>query len=422
MATVKFNLRGVDSTKPQPIYLIFRHKTEKLVFPTGVKIIPKYWNKKTCRVRSVTEVNDKDSINNLLNDLQKEALKKATDLITSNQPVTKEIIKEHLEFYTGSKTPVSKSLFGFIENFIDKAPTRINPYSGKPVSYKMQREYERTFFFLKDFCKQKGKEYDFCDIDLDFYEDFTEYLKRLDLATNTIGKKIQTLKIFLNSATEKGANTNFSYKSKRFKTINEESEAIYLTDNELLTIYNFDFSKNERLEKVRDLFLVGAYTGCRFSDVTQITPDNIKGDMIEMEQQKTGCRVVIPFHWIVKEIWKKYEGDLPQSISNQKFNDYIKEVCQLVGLKTHETKSITKGGIKRTQRFEKWELVSSHTARRSFATNLYKSGFPAISIMKITGHKTESAFLKYIKVTPGEHAEMLAMHWTKQGTHLRIAN
>ena len=76
-------------------------------------------------------------------------------------------------------------------------------------------------------------------------------------------------------------------------------------------------------------------------------------------------------------------------------------------------KSITRGGKKITTAYEKWQLVSSHTGRRSFATNLYKSGFPSISIMNITGHKTEAAFLKYIKVTPEEHARLLAEHWKK---------
>jgi integrase len=98
-------------------------------------------------------------------------------------------------------------------------------------------------------------------------------------------------------------------------------------------------------------------------------------------------------------------------ISNQKFNDYIKDVCKKAEFKSKVSKSLTKGGKRQTEIKEKWEMVSSHTARRSFATNLYKSGFPSISIMAITGHKTENAFNRYIKVNEEEHAEMLAKHW-----------
>ena len=126
--------------------------------------------------------------------------------------------------------------------------------------------------------------------------------------------------------------------------------------------------------------------------------------------------MAIPLHPIVLEIWHKYNGVLPQSISNQKFNDYIKEVCALAGVDGAELKNITKGGLRAQHSFKKYELITSHTARRSFATNLYLSGFPSISIMAITGHKTERAFMAYIRVTEREHSELLRPHWIKTGT------
>ena len=187
-------------------------------------------------------------------------------------------------------------------------------------------------------------------------------------------------------------------------------------------LYNFDFSDNKRLERVRDLFLVGAWTGLRFSDFTRITKEHIKGNFIEIEQQKTGKRVLIPLHPVVSEIWQRYGEKLPPNITNQKLNDYIKEVCKIVGLTDYEHKTITKGGVKTSTRYEKWELVSSHTARRSFATNLFLSGFPTLSIMQVMGHRTEKAFMRYIKVTPEQHAVLLQAHWAKNGNFLRIAN
>ena len=162
---------------------------------------------------------------------------------------------------------------------------------------------------------------------------------------------------------------------------------------------------------MRDLFLIGAYTGLRFSDFTSITADNIRFNTLHIEQQKTGKPVSIPMHPIVLNIWKKYGGQLPKVISNQKFNDYLKEVCKLAGIDSIEQKSITKGGMRLKKSYKKYELVSSHTARRSFATNLYLSGFPTLSIMQITGHRTETAFMKYIKVTANQHASLLRKHW-----------
>jgi integrase len=134
--------------------------------------------------------------------------------------------------------------------------------------------------------------------------------------------------------------------------------------------------------------------------------------MITIRQQKTDNPVQIPIHPVFREIWERY-GGLPLVISNQKFNDHIKDVCKAARINETVLKSITKGGKRITTSYKKWQLVSSHTARRSFATNLYRQGFPSIGIMSITGHKTETAFLKYIKVGKEEHAEMLMKHWQK---------
>ena len=142
--------------------------------------------------------------------------------------------------------------------------------------------------------------------------------------------------------------------------------------------------------------------------------------MIHLEQSKTGSRVIIPLHPVVNNILEKYNNELPRVITNQKFNKYLKEVTKEAKLEDLVHKAITKGGVRKSTRHKKRELVTTHTARRSFATNLYKSGFPSRSIMQITGHKTEAAFLKYIKVTPEEHAKMLELHWKQQGSKLRV--
>lgn len=279
----------------------------------------------------------------------------------------------------------------------------------------MVREYERSFYYLKEYSKHIEKDLDFKDIDLDFYYSFIEYLQSLNLATNTIGKKIQTLKIFLNAATDKGINQYLHYKSPRFFSLSEESESIYLNQEELDNIYKLDLSEKPRLDRVRDLFLVGCWTGVRFSDISQITPDKIKDGFISLKQHKTGGKVVIPVHHTVQAILDKYEGTLPPVISNQRFNEYIKEVAEGVKLNDEFHISITKGGIKRSTSYKKYDLVRSHTGRRSFATNNYLMGVPTLDIMAITGHKTEAAFLKYIKVTPMQHAKKIKKIWQEQG-------
>lgn len=423
MANVTFKLRSPKGTIPQMIYLVYRFgQNEKLAYSTLLKVAPPYWNAKKMRVREVVECLDRDTINNYLNKLQAVTEAYITSLKTHGKKITKDTIKQFLDSYTNNFESSESKLHLFIIDFLAKNKTRVNPQTGKIITYRACNEHERSYFYLKDFetKERKGIKLDFDDINSDFYEDFTKYLQKIGLSVNTIGKRIKTLKVWLNDATEKGINTNMHYKSRSFKTPTEDVENIYLSNNELKALYEHEFN-NERLTRVRDLFLIGAFTGLRFSDFTTITENNIKNNTLRIEQQKTGKPVSIPLHPIVSEIWQKYNQSLPERISNQKFNEYIKEVCKLAEIDSPEEKHITKGGMRVKHVYKKYELVSSHTARRSFATNLYLSGFPTLSIMQITGHKTETAFMKYIKVTSEQHADLLRKHWAKTGEFMRIA-
>lgn len=415
MANITFKLRKPKSPAPQMIYLVYRFgRNEKLAYSTGLKVLPAHWNSEKMRVRNIVEALGKDAINNRLNELHTVTTTYIIETKARGKQLTKALLKKYLDDYTNNQLSDSeKTLHGFIAGYLERNKTRINPNSGKLISYKVKREHERTYELLMQFEaeKRKGVLLDFEDITLDFYADFTAYLQSLKLSANTIGHKIQTLKTWLNEATEKGHNKSQQYKSHRFKAITEETENIYLSNKELELLHGAELP-NERLIRVRDLFLIGAYTGLRFSDFTSITADNIRFNTLHIEQQKTGKKVSIPLHPIVLEIWKKYDEQLPSVISNQKFNEYIKEACKLAGIDGPEQKSITKGGLRMKKTYKKYELVSSHTARRSFATNLFLSGFPTLSIMQITGHRTETAFMKYIKVTANQHATLLRQHWT----------
>jgi len=225
----------------------------------------------------------------------------------------------------------------------------------------MRREYEVSFRYLRAFAEKEGRIIDFKDIDLKFYEGFTKYLQDQKLAVNTIGKKIQTLKIFLNSAKEEGLNNYDSFKSKKFVAITEDSDNIYLNEDELKKIYETDFSNRPGLDRVRDLFLVGCWTGCRFSDLSLIKPESIQEGMIHLKQHKTGTKVVIPLHPVVSEILNKYEGRLPEPISNQKFNLALKDIAKVSGIKDIAHISITKGGVKRSTAYQKHESSRSRT-------------------------------------------------------------
>lgn len=227
----------------------------------------------------------------------------------------------------------------------------------------------------------------------------------------------------MSEAFDKKLTTNDEFKSKRFVKPSEESDTIYLDDAELQEMQNYDLSGNLRLDNVRDLFLIGSYTALRFSDLSALKPHNIADGFIRIKQIKTGDPVIIPVHSVVQKVLDKYNGNTPRPISNVKLNLYIKELGKLLpSLQKIETKTITEGGNKLTKTKQKWELLVTHTMRRSFATNEYKRKvIDVLQIMSITGHKTEKAFLKYIRVTLEEHAQTIKILWAAAENKLRIA-
>jgi integrase len=274
---------------------------------------------------------------------------------------------------------------------------------------------------LKDFEAHTRYRIDFDTIDLNFFYKFITYLKssressgrikkKNPLSQNSIAKTIQVLITVMNEAVEQNLTTNLQFKSKKFCVSWEETDSVYLSENEISKLFQKDLSNKKRLEQVRDLFVFGCSVGLRYSDYSEVKPENIivvEGEkFIKMRTRKTGEMVVIPCSPEVLQIFEKYaanKNSLPPTISNQKFNEYIKQACR-------EAELTEKGRLLSEPDKELCESVSSHTARRSFATNLYLSGFPAIELMKITGHRTEKAFLTYIKVSQLDTAKRLSKH------------
>ncbi len=219
------------------------------------------------------------------------------------------------------------------------------------------------------------------------------------------------MKTFLNEATDRGINTTLEFKKRKFKRPTEDTDKIYLNTDELERIYKLKIDKDKQLDEIRDLFIIGCYTGLRFSDFAQLKPENIEdGNKIRIRTNKTNELVIIPIHKYVREILKKYNNKIPQALSNPKMNLNLKHLGRIAKIKESVESSITKGGkLVKTTDF-KYNLITTHTARRSFATNLYLADIPGITIMKITGHQTEKSFLRYIRISQEENANKLLNH------------
>lgn len=244
----------------------------------------------------------------------------------------------------------------------------------------------------------------------DFLTDFICYLQNCGLRHNTIKSYTEKIQTLTRKAGQYGYAVDNTYDEITFRE--EETFSVYLSMNEITRIYYYKFEKQDKRcarEKIRDLFVVGCLTALRYSDYSSLTADNFQNGYIVKRTKKTNVTVRIPMHDYVKEIIEKYSGSIPSGYNIQYFNAYIKLICKEIGLNDRITYSYTKGGELKTVTREKWQLISSHTARRSAATNMYLTGrMRPMDIMKITGHKTESCFFRYIKITDEDVARQLS--------------
>lgn len=408
MASIHYYLRDPKSKNETLIYLALSFEGRRYKFSTIESVLPKFWNSEEQKVRKThpghQEINDSIS-------------KKGADLLTAirllknlNQRISTDTLKRKMDEINKVVNKENKSFLGFIEEYIRAAELQVAEGTIK--------SYKTTLAVLRRFQQSRNRRLEFNSIDLNFHDEFEMYLqKKLNYAKNTAGKHIKNVKVFMRQATERGLNNNMEFLKKGFRAGKEDIDNIYLTEEELDIIYNLDLSGAEKMEHVRDLFIVGCWTGLRFSDFSQIKNENIKDGIITLRMQKTGDLVSIPVHPVVNKIMLKYKGKyangLPPAYENQVMNVNLKEIGKRAGLFEEVTIRKTKGGKKTETVFKKYQLVTTHTARRSFATNLYKQGFPSISIMKITGHRSEKNFLNYIKLAPRENAEKLRLHWAQ---------
>lgn len=231
------------------------------------------------------------------------------------------------------------------------------------------------------------------------------YYRKHDLKATTINAYMRKLTFLLKRA-ERAGYSVYPYTIKKIKE--DLPEPVYLTLKELKKIYAVKLSPASNI--VRDMFLIGCYIGLRYSDYSKLTQFNFVGNEVVIRTQKTGEKVVIPLHPVVREIMKKYHDSLPALKSQQNFNAILKRICRRAGINTPIAQEYIAGTevIKKTS--PKLQLISTHTARRSFATNAYLAGIPVFRIMLITGHHTQESFFRYIRIRKEENAQELAAH------------
>lgn len=309
----------------------------------------------------------------------------------------------------------------FFQSYVKNMPDRIDIRTGRYIAERTIRHHRTVLKRFQSFFGETHITDDFGVFDARFQTLFTNWAyKSRNYHYNTIPTSFSILKVWLNEAARQGLIKSDTYKSYPSKSVNVDN--IYLTEEEITRIYSLDIPElickgvidaKSTIETTQDLFIIGCWTGLRQSDLNHLEKAlfDVEAEKITVVAEKTNEKVVIPMHPYIRALYLKYKGAFPKMCYKSRFNEHLQELGRLAGINQEIIINENRGGKVRTIKYLKYQLIKSHTARRSFATNLYKKGAPTYSIMKLTGHTTEANFLKYIKVSKEENAQMMRKYF-----------
>jgi integrase len=462
MATIKFLIRSGVNKKLVPVYLrLYEGRSVDIWVKTPVIVKPSDWSNKTGSFKQRLKEPVKEYINN--NKAIADKLDELRNTIKNEMGNTFQRDKEWLQavinnFYNPVKLKAD-TLTEYLKVYIEDATSGLRQtYRNKrftPATLKSIRSFQSEFEkYQKDLRDRladnklkltvsyipQNNPLDWSDIHIDFFRDFVNWFNEKNYSQNTIAHHIKTLKTIMKQGKEDKKHNNLEFQRSAFKVESVEVDTIYLNEDELKKIYNLDLTQVKEdydidlvelpgLDAARDVFLIGCWTCQRFSDYSRINKVNVQDGrrVIKLIQVKTGNKCVIPVRAELDTVLKKYEiakdeYQLPKTFE-QKLNKRIKTVCRLAGITELIEITKIKGGKKVTAKYPKYKLVSSHTARRSGISNLYNAGVPSLFIMKLSGHRTEREFMKYLRLTEDEIAKKLSEYDYFAGTSpLKVAN
>lgn len=413
--------KAKEKRKKSNLIIRYRDNGIDVKAPSGFSLAPYFFDEKAQQIKERSTYPEKDDFNKRLVELVTHIKTSAAETL---EPITKEWLKTAIDKYhypnkykiesTGSKPP---TLFEYIQkNFIDEIFERRNKKNAR-VSKNTAIQYSIMFNHLKRFCEYKGREYDFIDIDEQFGKDYVAFREIQFISKNTIGKELRFFKSVIKSADIKSTKLNIRIDSeyKGIQPAKEEAGNIALTNDELSDLINMRLHNHPYLDRIRDQFVILCRTACRYSDLDKVGL-LVENGLIKMKQEKTGNMVYIPIHPDVQRIMDKYEGKLPKVMAAQYFNESMKKICSAIWRMRKESYSTLKtiGGETITVSKPRYKWVSSHTGRRTFATNEIDAGTPIPVIMAITGHKTQESFMKYVKKTQEDYARKMLELWNER--------
>lgn len=403
MASAKFyiekrrNASGEIRTEKVPIYLFFSFNGKRFQYYTGERIDTRYWDDKKHRVKSGFP--GAMEINSILEHLSEKAYRFYRNKRLSG--VIPSIEEFKAEFNGQVPQTLAKGIFDYYQEYIESK--RLSA-SGNSI-----KKYQTNLNHLRDFGKWSRYTVEFESINDAFLDKYLQFfISGLKHNNNTISRNVRILKSFLNWATKRGYNNKLDYRNFSFGGFS--GEIIYLTMEELMHLYNLEI-ENEKLARVRDIFCFGCFTGLRYSDVKNLKKPDIRGDTIRSTSIKTRDQLNVPLNAYSKSLLAKYDR-IPIDycfpvMSNQKMNDYLKELGKLAGFNEPISLVEFRGSSRIETTYFKYQLLTTHVARKTFVTNAYQRGLPTEVIMKITNHKSHQTMARYLKIDERQVAEAM---------------
>lgn len=377
-----------------PVFMQISFNGNRIRRPVqGVKVRPQHWLQDKNRVRKPAKTeadNQYQEFNTRLDEIQSKIGEAKKHAFLNRIRINEKFILEWL-FKKDSVQLAKKFFLPLFGEYLDsiRSNSAARTITGKTTVRN----------FLLDYQEAKGLELHLSDFDGDFFEQLRQYAyEEKKIGVNYFAKIIATLKTFLHWAFDRGHTQNQAF--RKYSAPEKETEIIYLTIEELKKLYQHKFT-SERLTHVRDVYCFCCFTGLRISDIKDLKSSHIQNDQIVKVIQKTQEINAIPLSKYAQEILDKYRGTVREplpKISSQKFNKYIKECCELSGIDTPTTFVRFSGGTRITETLPKHELITSHTARKTFATNSLIFGMTEMVVRNTLGHKKEESFRRYVKI------------------------
>lgn len=432
---LKYNLK--DKEPQTLLYACCYYEKKRIKVSTGLKVFSETWSVDMQRCEISNKFSERMNragrkVNRFLDEVDAEW----KHYIETNDPRTKcgytakpDFVKHTIEYIIEKyhkqekeqKEKAKITPLSFFTQYVEDMTHKVDPHTGRYIGERTQIHHKTVLNRIKSFMAERHIKDDFSVFDERFATLFSDWAyTSKGYRYNTIPASFSVLKVWLNAAHKEKLFDSETYKG--YPSKGTDVDNIYLTREDIKKLFDLDvkalIAKGEidaksTIEITRDLFVIGCWTGLRRSDIDRLDKAlfDVDKEYIRIVTEKTAEIVEIPMHPMVKALWEKYEGKFPHLGDKSKVNHHLQELGRHAQINDNVMIKENRGGKVLSHIYKKYQLIKFHTARRSFATNLYLSGAPTVSIMKLTGHTTEHNFLKYIKITREENAELMRKYF-----------